>query len=49
MDANMTNRELADVLRAMGVLPCGPTCHWRYGWCFDHNVSTGGGAEPWRP
>lgn len=31
------------------MLPCGPDCRWRYGWCFTHNVSTSQGAEPWRP
>lgn len=25
----LTRKEYAEVLRAMGALPCGPTCHWR--------------------
>ena len=50
MDANnMTSAELAEVMRLAGLLPCGPDCRQRYGWCFTHNVSTGTGAEPWRP
>ena len=49
MDANMTNRELAKAIALMGGCAHGPECRIRYGWCFTHNISTGTGAEPWRP
>lgn len=28
-----------------GFTLCGPTCHIRYGWCFDHGRTTGTGPE----
>jgi hypothetical protein len=47
----MTADEVRAEIQRMAawLLPCGPDCRWRYGWCFTHNISTGTGAEPWRP